>query len=263
MVDFFNAVFYQPLYNGLVFLIGILPSADVGIAVVILTLIVRALLLPVSIKATRTQIKMNTLSPKIREIQETYKKDREQQARKMMELYRDEKINPFLSFFVLIVQIPFIIALFLVFHNGLPDINAALLYPFIPTPDNVNTNFLGIINITEKSVILALLAGITQFIQSHLLFAVSDKNRKEQEENKKPSKDSKEKGTPSFGDEFAKNMNIQIRYVFPVITAIVAYSISGAIALYFIVSNIAGILQEGVIKRNILRSESAPARSDK
>ena len=114
MVEFFNTVFYQPLYNGLIFLIGAIPSADVGVAVVILTLAVRALLLPASIKATRTQIKMNILSPKIKEIQETYKKDREQQARKMMELYKEAKINPFSSFLVLLIQIPVVIALFLV-----------------------------------------------------------------------------------------------------------------------------------------------------
>ncbi|MEX0933156.1 MAG: YidC/Oxa1 family membrane protein insertase, partial [Candidatus Paceibacterota bacterium] len=84
MLNFFNVVFYEPLYNALVLLIDILPSADVGLAVIILTLFVKTLILPLSIKATRTQMKLKILEPKIKEIQTTYKDKREEQAVKMM-----------------------------------------------------------------------------------------------------------------------------------------------------------------------------------
>jgi len=118
MLNFFNAVFYDPLYNGLVLLIDILPSADVGIAVIILTLLVKVLILPLSIKATRTQMKLKVLEPKIKELQTTYKDKREEQALKMMEMYREAKVNPFSSIFLLLIQLPIIIALYIVFARG-------------------------------------------------------------------------------------------------------------------------------------------------
>lgn len=84
--NLFHIVFYQPLYNALVFLIDLLPSADVGIAVIILTILVKVLILPLSIKATRTQMGVKALEPKIKEIQTVHKGNREVQAVKTMEL---------------------------------------------------------------------------------------------------------------------------------------------------------------------------------
>jgi YidC/Oxa1 family membrane protein insertase len=251
MREFFNAVFYQPLYNGLVFLIDILPSADVGIAVIILTLLVKFLILPLSIKATRTQMKLKVLEPKIKELQTTLKDKREEQAQKMLEMYREAKVNPFSSIFLLLVQLPIIIALYLVFaRGGLPEVDPERLYSFIPFPENVNMNFLGLFDVSEKSIVLACIAGVAQFAQSHLLLSAQDKKKKELGVEKKAD----EKKEPSFREELAKSMNLQMRYVFPLIIGFIAYTISGAVALYFIVSSLVTIAQEVFVQRK-LRAE--------
>lgn len=257
--NLFNAVFYGPLYNALVFLIDVLPTADVGVAVIVLTLLVKVLILPLSIKATRTQMKLKILEPRIKEIQTTYKDKREEQAVKMMEVYKEAKVNPFSSIFLLLVQLPVIIALYMVFaRGGLPEIDPEIVYSFIPVPSEVNMNFLGVIDVAGKSIVLAVIAGVTQFIQSHLLFSLRDKEKKEKEakeakEAKEEKKD--ESKEPSFKDELAKSMNLQMRYILPIFIGFIAYSISGAVALYFIVSGVFAVGQEFFVKRK-LRLES-------
>lgn len=251
--NLFNAVFYGPLYNALVFLIDVLPTADVGVAVIVLTLLVKVLILPLSIKATRTQMKLKILEPRIKEIQTTYKDKREEQAVKMMEVYKEAKVNPFSSIFLLLVQLPVIIALYMVFaRGGLPEIDPEIVYSFIPVPSEVNMNFLGMIDVAGKSIVLAVIAGVTQFIQSHLLFSLRDKEKKEKEAKEEKKDESKE---PSFKDELAKSMNLQMRYILPIFIGFIAYSISGAVALYFIVSGVFAIGQEFFVKRK-LRLES-------
>lgn len=251
MLNFFNVVFYEPLYNALVLLIDILPTADVGIAVVVLTLLVKVLILPLSIKATRTQMKLKILEPKIKEIQTKYKDKREEQAIKMMDVYKEAKVNPFSSIFLLLLQLPIVIALYLVFaRGGLPEINAEILYSFIPSPENVNMNFLGLIDVAGKSLVLAIIAGVAQFAQSHFLLSAQKKVKEEKKEE--PAEEKKE---PSFRDELAKSMNLQMRYVFPLIIGFISYTISGAVALYFIVSSLVTIAQEVFVKRR-LRAEN-------
>lgn len=251
MLNFFNVVFYEPLYNALVLLIDILPTADVGIAVVVLTLLVKVLILPLSIKATRTQMKLKILEPKIKEIQTKYKDKREEQAIKMMDVYKEAKVNPFSSIFLLLLQLPIVIALYLVFaRGGLPEINAEILYSFIPSPENVNMNFLGLIDVAGKSLVLAIIAGVAQFAQSHFLLSAQKKVKEEKKEES-----AEEKKEPSFRDELAKSMNLQMRYVFPLIIGFISYTISGAVALYFIVSSLVTIAQEVFVKRR-LRAEN-------
>lgn len=254
--NLFHAVFYQPLYNALVFLVDVLPTADVGVAVIVLTLLVKLLILPLSIKATRTQIKMKILEPKIKEIQTKYKDKREEQAVKMMEVYKEAKVNPFSSIFLLIIQLPIVIALYIVFaRGGLPEVDSTLLYSFIPFPESVNMNFLGLVDVAGKSLVLAVIAGITQFAQSHFLLSIKGKEQKDALKAKESETETKSE--PSFKDELAKSMNLQMRYVFPIIIGFIAYSISGAVALYFIVSSLFTIAQEVFVKRKLRQENEA------
>ncbi len=157
-----------------------------------------------------------------------------------MEIYKEAGVNPFASIVQLFLQIPIIIALYLAVYRGggvpLPEINVVLLYSFIPEPETISMIFFGIINIAEKSLPLALLAGITQFIHTHLSM---------------PKPEPKKEGeAPSLKADFARSMQTQMRYVMPVIIFFVAYTISAAIALYFTVSNLTAIAQEYVVRRH-------------
>lgn len=250
MLGLFDTLIYEPLYNALVFLVHILPSGDVGIAVIILTLLVKFLLLPLSIKATRTQLKMKEIEPKVKEIQSTHKDNREMQAAEMMKIYREAKVNPFSSIFVIFIQIAIIIPLFLIFRNGISEIDVTRLYSFVPEPEVMNMMFLGFINVAGKSLPVAILAGLAQFFQSHVLLASQESVTKEAKEAA-GEKDEKEDEGPSFGAHLQKSLKMQMRFVFPVILAVVTYTTSAVVGFYFIVSALFAIAQEMFVKRKI------------
>jgi YidC/Oxa1 family membrane protein insertase len=245
MKSLFNNFLYEPLYNALIFIIGNVPWADVGIAVVILTVVVKLILFPLSIKAVRTQVRMKIIQKPLEKIKEKYKNDREAMGREMLALYKNNKINPFSGFLLILIQIPVILALYWVFlRAGLPDINTDILYSFVNLPETINMNFLGFINVGEpKSLILALLAAITQFFQARFSFP------KVAEEDK-PKTDK-----PSIQADVMKGMSFQIRYVLPVVIFFIAYSLIAAAALYWTVSNSFAIAQELYVRRKIRRPE--------
>ncbi len=236
--QFFHAVFYDPLYNGLVALIDVVPGGDVGVAVILLTLVVKAALLPLSLKASRTQLAMKRLEPELARVKATVA-DKAEQARRTMELYRANGVNPLSSLLTILIQIPIVIALYLVFFKGgLPDVNLDLLYGFVPVPEEISMRFLGFLDVGGRSLALALLAGATQFL--HARFALPSPLPRT--------------GTPSFKDDLARSFHIQMKYVLPVVVAAVAYTLSAAVALYWVTSNLAALSQEAYVRRTIPRA---------
>lgn len=243
-----HTFFFDPVYNTLVFFIDTIPHGDVGVAIIATVIVIKLVILPLSIKVAKMQTVMREIEPKMKEIKETIT-DREAQAKAMMELYKDANINPFASIFLMFLQFPIVIALYLAVIRGggvvLPAINEGLLYSFIPNPDVVSMLMLGVFDITLKSLPLALVAGITQFIQVKLSM---------------PKLEPKKVGeVASLKDEFSRSMNVQMRYVMPVIIVFVAYTFSAAIALYFTVSNLMGIVTELIVKKHRTPKENNEA----
>ena len=238
-----HTFFFDPVYNTLVFFLDIVPGHDVGLAIIFTTLVIKFILLPLSVKAFKTQAVMRELEPKLKEIKEKYKDKKEEQAKATLDLYRESKVNPFSSVGLILLQIPIIISLYFSVYSGaggiaLPEINSAILYSFVNQPNNASMLFLGIIDMAGKSLPLALLAGLTQFIQTRISFT----NRPKKEPNKKG-------GKPDFKQDLQQSLQIQMRYVLPIIITIIAYTISSAIALYFVVSNLFSIVQDWYIKK--------------
>lgn len=230
----FSTVFYQPLYNTLVLLLSVIPGANVGVAIILLTIIVRGALLPLSHKSVVSQAKMRSLAPHLEKLKEKHKDDKQEQARKTMELYKEHGINPFSGCLLVIVQLPIIFALYFVFFKGLPNLNAEHLYSFVHLPSAVSMMFLGVI-LSKKSLIFALFAAVTQYYQIKLSI---------------PAMAPAEKGAkPSFKDDFARSFNVQMRYMLPVIVFGISYSISAAVALYWTTSNLFSITHELYVKR--------------
>jgi len=223
---------YQPFVNALAVLVSIIPGGDVGLAVVILTLLVKIILYPLSQRGIESQAQMGALTPELNKIK-TGGASKEEQARLTFELYRKHKVNPFSGCLIQIPVIIVIIALYSVFLKGI-NFDEAVLYSFIPTPEVVGILFLGLIDITQKNLFLAVVAGITQYFQAHYM--------------PKPAA-STQAQAGSFQDSFSKSMHMQMKYVFPFLIAFFAYSISGAIALYLITSNIFAIGQQIYAKK--------------
>jgi YidC/Oxa1 family membrane protein insertase len=235
MTSIFNTLISEPLYSGLVFLINTLPFFDVGVVIIIFTIITKIILLPLSIKASKSQLEMKGAEKDLAHIKEKYS-DKSEQSIKMMEYYKEKGINPFSGILILIIQLPILIGLYRVFL-GLPTINPDLLYSFIPAPATINMMFLGFADMSEKSLILALLVGITTYFQTTI--ASSGMNQ---------TSDNSKQG------ELAKAMAFQMKYFLPVFITVVVYSFSSAVALYLFTSNLFSIAQELYIKRKYHKS---------
>lgn len=232
----FNTIISRPFYNGLILLFHFLPFLDAGVIVIIFTIIIKIILLPLSVKASKSQLQMKSIEKDLNNIKEKYKDNKEEQTKQTIEYYRINHINPFAGIFVLLIQLPIILGLYRVFlTSGLPKINTALLYTSLtalaPASGSINMFFLNLTNIAQKSLVLALIAGITTYFQISLSIA----------------------SAPSTGggkqNDIAKAMNTQMKYFFPVLVVIISYSISGALALYWITSNVFSIAQEYYIKK--------------
>ena len=241
---FFSTIFYIPLYNGLVFLIDIIPGKGAAIAVLILTIIIRLILFPLSKKAIRTQLQMKQIDPEVKNIREK-NKDRNEQGKQIMALYKEKGVNPFAGFFLLLIQFPVLIAIYQVFRSGLPKIDSSILYAFVSNPSFVSMSFLGMsLDSFSLRFTLAALTVITQFIQINLSLPKVEK-----------------KQNASFQHDLAYSMNMQMRYIFPFIFFFIAI-ISSVLSIYFITTNIFMTFQELFVKRK-LEKEYAISHSEK
>ncbi len=231
----YNSLFYQPLYNALVFLTAIIPGHDLGLAVILLTIIVKIALVPVSHKTIKTQKKLKELEPAMAKIKEIHKGDNQEQAVKIMELYRQHDVNPLSGVFLMFIQLPIILALFFVFKEGI-DLLSPEIYGFITKPSFVSAKLFGLIDLGQKNMFLALLVGLTQFFQVKFSLPPT------------PPKTKDNKVGDSFGDSLAKSMTFQIKYILPVFITFVSYSLNTAVSVYWIVNNVFTILHELYVK---------------
>lgn len=229
-----NEIVYSPLYNGLVYLIDVIPSHDVGLAVICLTVVVRFILFPLSRRAVSTQKKMQSIAPDIERLKEKYKNDREQLGKAIFTLYRENDVHPFASFFLILIQLPILFALYFIFaFGGLPEVDLARLYAAVPAPQTVNMEFLGVIDMAGRSFVLAVLTAISQLLYTRLSMG--------------PRKAPVAGGT--FSADMARSFDLQMRYVFPLLIGVVAFTIPAAAPLYWVTGNTFMIIQELLMGR--------------
>lgn len=232
-------LFYRPIYNGLMFLVSIMPSSDLGLAIIILTLIIRTILLVPSGKAMKAQKRMQEIQPRLQKIKEKYKDDKQKIAMETMAIWKDAKVNPFGSCLPILLQFPFLIALFYVIQNGLNPDNAYLLYADYGNLSlhNINVNFLGLLDLTKANLyVLPLIIGGMQFVQMKLSMA----------------KKSTKKDLPN---EMAMASNMMI-YILPVMIAVFTASLPAGVGIYWGASTLYGIVQQLFVNKSKSGSES-------
>jgi YidC/Oxa1 family membrane protein insertase len=206
-------------------LYNIIPGHDLGIAIIVLTVLIRLALYPVFQKGIKSQKELAVLQPKIKELQKKYKNDKEKQARALMELYKEHKVNPMSGCLPMLIQLPILWAFFRVLITGLADsAKLSLLYGFIGNPGVLNTMSMHLFDLTKPNYLLAFLAGATQFVQGKMLAP---------------------KSNPADGkDDFASAMNKQMIYMMPVIIFLAALKMPAGLPLYWTTLNIFGIIQQ-------------------
>lgn len=234
---FFSVFLIKPLYNGFIFLIDTIPGGDVGVAVILFTILVRFILFPLAKKSIENQMKMRHYEGEVAAIKEKYKNNKQEQAEKIMSFYKERNLNPLSGLLLVFVQIPIIFGLYYVFmRSGFPEVHLESLYSFVKDPGTINMEFLGLLDVSAKSYLLAALCSITQYFQIKMSL---------------PPPKPKTSNTPSFKDDLARSMNMQMRYIFPIVVFFISYNLAGIIALYWTTTNVFTIFQEYFVKKNM------------
>ena len=245
----FNQFIYQPLYNLLIFVYNILPIKDFGIAIILVTVVIKVLLIPLSKKQIESQKKMQEMQPKIKELQEKHKTNKEKQSQALVELYKQNKTNPFSGCLPMVVQLVFLIAIYRVLFNistaGL-IVSDGDLYSFVSNPGQINKMFLGIIDLASTiniqaialknvpQIILVLLAAGSQYIQTKMLMA------------NQPIIDSKKGNQP----DFAQTMSKQMLFLGPLLTLFIGIKFPAGLSLYWLASTVFMIAQQRYLIKN-------------
>jgi YidC/Oxa1 family membrane protein insertase len=210
---------------------------DFGLAIIAVTLVTRLILYPSYKHQLESQKRMAALQPKLNEIREKYKDDKNAQSRAMMEFYKENKLNPFSSCLPLIIQLIVILALYRVFILGLNGQVLSDLYSFVPNPGKLNYIFMRFLDLSQPNLYLAVLTGIVQFLQSKMATALQPKPQKQSQ------------GKDDFGTTLSTTMTQQMLYFFPIITVVIGAKLASGLVLYWFVSTLFAILQQYLVMR--------------
>lgn len=235
-LSLFQTIFYQPILNLLVFLYN--SVQDLGLAILLLTIIIKLLLWPLSRKSIRSQKALQELQPKIDELKAQFKDKKQEMGVALMDLYKKNSVNPFSSCLPLLIQLPFFIAVYQVFRDGLNQ-KLELVYPFITKPEVINSIFLGFIDLSKPNTYLAILAGAAQFWQAKMMMA----------------KNIKKSGTDSKEESMTAIMNKQMLYFMPALTIFIGITLPGGLTMYWLILTLLTVLQQFLTTRALNNKE--------
>ncbi|MFC1663126.1 YidC/Oxa1 family membrane protein insertase [Patescibacteria group bacterium] len=254
MIEFFNTVLYEPLFNALMFLHNYIPGRDLGVAIILLTLVIKFVLYAPSLSAIRQQKIVQDMQPKLAALKKKYKDNREELSKQLVLFYKQNKVNPLSSCLPLLIQLPILFALYRVFFGGLQTDAATgiivadqLEHLYGPLRDvysveSLNTMFLGFVDLAKNNnVILALIAGVFQFLQSRMLMS------------RRPPK---VKGSADEG--VVARSSQTMTYIFPLVTVYFAYLFPAGLALYWVVSTMFQWIQQLIYFRRQDRANEQP-----
>ncbi len=241
MSSIFTSFIVQPILNLLVWLYGVVPGNDLGLAIILLTVLVKAVLYPFTMAQIKQQRALQELQPKIDEVRSRLKDDKEAQAKELMELYKREKVNPASSCLPLLIQLPVFIGLYRALRVGLSSQELNLLYPFVPNPGTIHTMMFGFLDLAKPQIVLAVLAGAVQFWQSWQIL------RKPSPTTPPPSEVANTDGAKDEG--MAAAMNKQMMYVMPIVTVFIGISLPGGLTLYWLIMSLLTVAQQAFFLR--------------
>ncbi len=223
----YNEFLWRPLFNGLIFFYTVFPVADLGIAIILLTIVIRTILAPVLWKAQKAQKELQLIQPEIKKLQEKFKNDKEGQGKALMELYSRHKVNPFSGCLLMLVQFPVLIALLQVFQN-FDSSRLQYLYSFISHPGVINTISFGFLDLAKGNIALGVVAAVTQYFQTKMTMV------------KQPE---------GSDNAFMKSFQTQSLYIFPILILVSSFKFPAALTLYWTIMNVFGIVQEIVMRK--------------
>lgn len=237
--NLFHTILIQPLFNALIFLYHYASFRDMGVAVILLTALVRIVLWPIFHRSARSQAVMQKIQPEVKKIQNDHKEDRAKQAEALLALYRKHNISPFGGIVLLLVQLPVIFALYRVFLTGFGNADA-LLYGFSPRIETIEYTFLGVMPLDVRSIPLAFLTAMVQFIYGKYTLAAARKKESAPSDQQNPM------------ERMSKNM----MYMLPGITLWILWSLPSVVGLYWITTTVFSAVQQVIVNKKIARDHA-------
>jgi YidC/Oxa1 family membrane protein insertase len=231
MVYLYQQIFYRPILNLLVFFYQTIAFHNLGFAIIFSTLLIRLILYPFFHKGAKQQMLMQRIQPKVKKIQEVHKGDRDQQAKALMELYKEHGVNPFAGILLLIIQLPILLTFYWVIRSGLGAAQLTGLYSFVTAPTNINTMFLGIFDLAKPGIILIFAAALAQYFQARLALYKAPGNT----------------AAPTQAEKIAR----QMVFVGPLITILVFYNFPAALGLYWLMSSLFSAIQQYFVNKHL------------
>ncbi|MCL6614172.1 MAG: YidC/Oxa1 family membrane protein insertase [Firmicutes bacterium] len=195
-----------------------------GWAIVLLTLLVKLLLFPTAISQTRSLEVSKVIQPKLKELQEKYRDKPEELNRRMLELYREYKVNPLSGCLTLLIQLPILFALFALLRSP-EKFGLALkdehFFGLLLMAKGDTKNILGSVG----NLILAALAAVTTYVQQKMTA---------------PSTASTESGA---------SMQAAFLYFMPLFFGFITFTMEAAIGIYWVAQSVISILQQFLITK--------------
>lgn len=262
----FDTLIVQPIFNLLVLIYAVLPGHNFGLAIIIFTVVVRLLMWPL-VKKQLHQVKlMRKIQPELKRIKKAAKGDKRQESVLMMELYKERGISPFGQIGVLLVQIPILLGLFLGLQRVLKDPQELVSFAYGPLQNlswlkelgsNIHLfdeSLFGLVDLTKAAwgadgfympaLLIVIASAIAQFFQSKQLVP----NDKDARGLRAILRDAK-KGKQADQSEINASMARSTTYLLPALVLIFTIHLPAALSLYWLVSGLVAVVQQGIILR--------------
>jgi YidC/Oxa1 family membrane protein insertase len=234
MVNLWNLIILNPMLNGLVALSSLLPEAvEFGLAIIILTVVVRLILMPLTLRQLSSTKALQSMQPKIKELQKKYGRDKRKLQQEMAKIYKGAGVNPAGCIWPMLIQFPVWIALYQSIMRALATAPENLLdlsrhlysWQIVNQAIPLNSYFLGL-NLGQQSssagiggLILAILVGATMWVQQKMTTAPS-------------------------GDPKQQSQSGMMLLMMPLMFGIFALMFPSGLALYWLASNVIGVITQ-------------------
>lgn len=276
-MSLFDSVIVQPIFNLLMVIYSLIP--DFGISIIIFTILVRIVLWPLVKKQLHQSKAMRKMQPELVKINKQYKNNPQMRGMAMMELYKKHNISVFGSIWVLLIQLPILIAMYRVvqifasdrgeFGKYIYDVvkHLPVANNLVNNPDQFNQNFLSFIDLTQHAVskngvvigllLLAAAAAILQYMTSKQLAPTSDNKRRLRDILSEASS-----GKEADQSEINAVVMRKMMKFMPIMMFFIIIYLPGALAMYMATANAVGYLQNVIIlKKDSSEMETIAATS--
>jgi YidC/Oxa1 family membrane protein insertase len=262
----FTTLIAQPIFNLLVLIYAILPGHNLGLAIIIFTIIVRLLLWPLVKRQLHQTKAMRRLQPQLKRIKKEAKGDRQKESVMVMALYKEHGVSPFGSIGILILQLPILIALYDGLRRVISDPHQMISFAYpglrhLPWMQELardihkfDGTLFGVVDLTRSAVlngvvywpalVIVVASAVVQYFQSKQLL-VTDKNARSLRAILRDAG----KGQEADQGEVSAAVGGVTRYFIPLMVLLVTVRLASALGLYWLVGGLIAYIQQSIVLR--------------